>query len=166
MRVEGYLPIAAYAAIGDGRTVALVGLDGSIDWLCVPNLDSPSVFGAIVDHARGGAFALAPDEEFSATRRYLPGTNVLETTFETPTGRVRVTDALTLPEATVLTPFRELARRVECLTGRVSSDLARRAPIRPLARDMARGTARQRRRSRLRARCRGGSRVGWKPGTD
>ena len=119
MRVEGYLPIAAYAAIGDGRTVALVGQDGSIDWLCIPNLDSPSVFGAIVDHARGGSFALTPDEEFSSTRRYLPGTNVLETTFETATGRVRVTDALTLPEATVLTPFRELARRVECLAGGV-----------------------------------------------
>ena len=119
MRADGYLPIAAYTAIGDGRTVALVGVDGSIDWLCIPNLDSPSVFGAIVDHGRGGAFALTPHEEFSSTRRYLPGTNVLETTFETATGRVRVTDALTLPEATVLTPFRELARRVECLTGRM-----------------------------------------------
>jgi GH15 family glucan-1,4-alpha-glucosidase len=119
MRADGYLPIAAYAAIGDGRTVALVGLDGSVDWLCLPNLDSPSVFGAIVDRGRGGAFALAPDEEFSATRRYLPGTNVLETTFQTATGLVRVTDALTLPDDVFLTPFRELARRVECLSGRM-----------------------------------------------
>jgi GH15 family glucan-1,4-alpha-glucosidase len=119
MRADGYLPIAAYATIGDGRTVALIGLDGSIDWLCLPNLDSPSVFGGIVDARRGGAFTLAPAGEFSGTRRYLPGTNVLETSFDTATGRVRITDALTLPDAAVLTPFRELARRVECLTGRV-----------------------------------------------
>lgn len=115
---RAYPPIRDYAAIGDGRTVALIARDGSVDWLCLPDLDSPSVFGALLDAPRGGRATLAPDAPHRAERRYLPGTNVLETIFTASEGTVRVTEALTLP-GPGLGPQRELARRIEGLSGTV-----------------------------------------------
>ena len=116
VRDAGYVPLREYAAIGDGRTVAMVASDGSLDWLCLPDLDSPSTFGSILDAEKGGSFVLAPEAPFTAKRRYLPDTNVLETTFETAAGAVRVTDAMLLPSSG-MPPDRELARRVEGLSG-------------------------------------------------
>lgn len=87
-----YSPLSNYSAIGNGYTLALVGPTGSVDWLCLPYLDSPAVFAAMLDDRSGGRFSVAPDREFDADARYRPETNLLDTRFRTRTGEALLTD--------------------------------------------------------------------------
>ncbi len=85
--------IAAHALLSDCHSAALTTADGSVDWLCFPRFDSPSVFGRLLDDA-AGHWSIRPAGEYTTSRRYLDRTLVLETTFHTPTGTVVLTDAL------------------------------------------------------------------------
>jgi GH15 family glucan-1,4-alpha-glucosidase len=121
---ERYPGIGDYGMIGDSRACALVSRDGSIDWFCAPNFDSPSLFGRLLDWERGGFFRIAPAGPYEVTRRYISDTNVLETTFIADGGAVSVIDfmpALTEDEKrAALQPLRAVLRIVECREGRVS----------------------------------------------
>ncbi len=111
-----YKKIEQYGLIGNLETCALVGDDGSIDWLCTPHLESPSVFAAILDHEKGGRFSINPVSRFTATQAYIERTNVLETYFSTGTGKATLTDFMTpVYELTELTGKpRSLFRKIEC----------------------------------------------------
>jgi GH15 family glucan-1,4-alpha-glucosidase len=117
-RRDGFAPIGSYAAIGDGRTVALVAADGSVDFMSLPTVYSPTTFAAALDPEKGGRFTLAPRAAFEASRRYAGRTNVLETTYRTGDGVVRVTEALTLQDGGLL-PWVEHARAIEGMEGSV-----------------------------------------------
>jgi GH15 family glucan-1,4-alpha-glucosidase len=107
--------IEDYALLGDLQTAALVGRDGSIDWLCLPYFDSPSCFAALLGTSENGHWILAPqDAERCTSRRYLPGTLVLETTWETDDGAVRVLDFMPPREDVT-----DLVRIVEGVRGTV-----------------------------------------------
>jgi len=92
-----YKKISDYGIIGNLHSVALVGLDGSIDWLCLPHIDSPSVFCALLDDKKGGRFSIAPVDEWDSVARYIPDTNVLTTMFRTRTGTMKITDFMPVP---------------------------------------------------------------------
>ena len=124
-RVDGYLPIGAYGLIGDCRSAALVGNDGSIDWLCLPRFDDPSIFGRLLDARKGGHWQVRPRGPHDVVQRYSDRGNVLQTTFTTRTGRAVVTDFMPLHRDTEHTHARphahpRLVRLVECLTGEVA----------------------------------------------
>src|SRR6516164_9652283 len=90
---EHYKPIAAYGLLADCNSAALVDRDGSIGWLCLPRYDSAAVFAQILD-PDGGHWQINPSSAYRTDRRYLPGTLVVETTFSTETGVVKLTDAM------------------------------------------------------------------------
>src|SRR5437868_5867114 len=112
-----YAPIGDYGIIGDLYTVALVGMDASIDFLCLPNFDSPSVFAALVDADRGGRFQIAPVLEGAVRKQlYLPDTNVLLTRFLDTDGVAEVSDFMPAAEAG---PAHNLVRRAKTVRGEV-----------------------------------------------
>src|SRR4051794_27770129 len=87
-----YLPIDHYGVIGDLRSVALVSKQGSIDWCCLPDFDSPSIFGALLDDRKGGYFCLCVEGDSQVKQTYLPNTNVLVTRFFSDDGMAEVID--------------------------------------------------------------------------
>ncbi len=109
-----YRPIEHYGAVGDMRTAALVSREGSVDWLCLPRFDSPSVFAALLDDHRGGRFRLRPLGPFRSRQSYLEDSNVLVTAFHTPGGEATLTDFMTV-DASVP----ELVRLLHCRRGSV-----------------------------------------------
>jgi GH15 family glucan-1,4-alpha-glucosidase len=111
----GYQPIENHGVIGDLRTVALIALDGTIDWFCTPNVDSPSVFGALLDDRKGGRFALGPAaSRLRYKQLYWPDTNVLVTRFLSPDGVAELEDFMPIgiPDAAGM-----LVRRIRVVRG-------------------------------------------------
>jgi GH15 family glucan-1,4-alpha-glucosidase len=108
------LPIENYAVIGDRHTAALVGSNGSIDWLCLPRFDSPACLAGLLGTDEHGHWQLCPDGEYDVERRYVGGSAVLETTFTTPTGVVTLTDLMPRSDGRA-----DVVRRVRGVSGTV-----------------------------------------------
>jgi len=112
-----------YAVIGDCRSAALISRTGSLDWLCWPCFDSPSIFAALLDKDKGGSWQICPTGNFHSTRQYLDRTNVLETRFETITGTLLLTDFMPVAEEEYkrshMTPDHEIIRVLTCVAGEV-----------------------------------------------
>lgn len=115
-----YQPIEHYGVIGNLRTAALVGMDGSIDWLCLPRFDSPSVFAAILDDAKGGRFRIAPSEDDLRHKQfYWPNSNVLVTRFLHSDGVGEIDDYMPVKGTSSSDPTDLLVRRVRVVRGRM-----------------------------------------------
>ncbi|WP_310962932.1 glycoside hydrolase family 15 protein [Nocardioides terrisoli] len=110
-------PIEDYAVIGDGNTAALVGKDGSIDWLCIPHFDSPACFAALLGDERNGRWLIGPVGHADVSRRYVGDTTVLETTYTTDTGKVRVVDLMPAGDERS-----DIIRRITGLEGSVTME--------------------------------------------
>ena len=124
---RSYLPIADYGLISDCHSMALVSRDGSIDWCCMPRVDSASCFGRLLDWERGGFCQIRPrDSEpngFRTHREYLPDTMVLATTFSGGAGEARVLDCFTMRRGGREEPYRQLIRVVEGVRGKVDLEI-------------------------------------------
>ncbi|HET7563928.1 MAG TPA: glycoside hydrolase family 15 protein [Gemmatimonadaceae bacterium] len=122
-----HVTIGDYAIIGDCRSAALISREGSIDWLCWPRFDSPSLFAAILDTQKGGCFAVRPTGRFASERKYVGNTNVLETTFRTSTGVARLLDLMPVASEAEkrceLWPQHQILRRIECVEGEVELEI-------------------------------------------
>ncbi|MDQ3990734.1 MAG: glycoside hydrolase family 15 protein, partial [Actinomycetota bacterium] len=121
--LAGQRPIEDHAVLGDTRTAALVSSDGSLVWLCAPRFDSPPVFGSLLAGPEGGRFSISPVDPRRTTRRYRDGSVVLETSWETATGRLRLTEGMVADLSGELLPQLALVRRVECVEGEAEVDI-------------------------------------------
>jgi GH15 family glucan-1,4-alpha-glucosidase len=120
-RLPDYKPLAAYGLIGDTRSAALVGSDGSMDWLCLPDFDSPAVFAALLDPS-AGRFAVRPTQPFHAHQEYEPGTTVLCTEFHCKSGVVRLRDFMPMVHERRL-PETEIHRKIEVISGELELEM-------------------------------------------
>ena len=119
-----YLPIEDYGLIGNMRSVALVGINGSIDWFCFPHFDSPSVFAALLDENKGGRFQLEPmNQEYHTKQFYWPDTNVLVTRFHCDEGIVEITDFMPVGDEIKTEEDYRIIRRVKGVHGNVKMRL-------------------------------------------
>ena len=119
-----YQPIENYGIIGNMRTVALVGMNGSIDWYCYPHFDSPSIFGAILDDNKGGSFQICPvGDQVRHKQFYWPSTNVLITRFLLPDGIAELEDFMPVGLPPDSPWYHQLYRRVRCVRGAVRVSL-------------------------------------------
>jgi len=119
--------LSDYALIGNCRSAALISKYGSIDWCCLPDFHSPSIFAAILDRQKGGFFSIEPATEYQSKQKYIPDTNVVETYFSTTEGEVRLIDAFVVmteeEKASSLFPDHEILRIVEGVSGSVKMKL-------------------------------------------
>src|SRR6516164_7140084 len=119
-----YQPIENYGIIGNMRTVALVGMNGSIDWYCYPHFDSPSIFGAILDDDKGGRFQICPvGDEVRHKQFYWPSTNILVTRFLLADGIAELEDFMPVGLPADSQWNRHLCRRIHCVKGTVRASL-------------------------------------------
>ena len=116
------LRIKDYGIIGDCRAAALIGRNGSLDWLCWPQFDSPAIFAGILDYERGGHWQICPVAPYRTERRYVGESNVLETTFHCPDGEAVLTDLMPVAseeyKRQTLMADHEILRQIQCLRGR------------------------------------------------
>ncbi len=120
----GYKRISDYGIIGNMLSAALVATDGSIDWCCLPRFDSPSIFAAILDDEKGGRFQIRPQTPFESRQAYLSNTNILQTSFQTASGRATVTDFMPCYRGRGgLKPFLQVHRLVQCTEGEVAMEV-------------------------------------------
>lgn len=119
-----YQPIENYGIIGNMRTVALVGMNGSIDWYCYPHFDSPSIFGALLDDVKGGRFQISPiGEPVRYKQFYWPSTNILISRFLLPDGIVELEDFMPVGLPSDSPWYHHLFRRIRCVRGAVRMSL-------------------------------------------
>jgi GH15 family glucan-1,4-alpha-glucosidase len=152
--------IEDYGIIGDCRSAALVSRQGSIDWLCWPRFDKPSIFAALLDQERGGHWRISPVGPTTVERRYIPDSNVLETRFTTHSGSATLTDLMPSSSRAsregILLPDHEILRKITCLAGEMELEI----DFKPMA-DYGKRSVRIRDRGQLGLRFAVGTGVYW-----
>lgn len=122
--MSGYKELEEYGIIGNLETCALIGADGSVDWLCFPYLESPSVFGGLLDNVHGGFFSITPVAKYKSIQSYVKFTNILQTTFNTSLGIAKITDFMPVKHVEDPKFLRALFRKIDWIEkGRIELEV-------------------------------------------